>query len=279
MSNLIVTAALGYNWSHVNNLVKSFRKYSTETVVIITDNKSKNFKHEAKKNNVELFYADLNKYKFVNKFNALFPFFHKYEFSQIRYAIYKEVLFKFPKMQKIIICDSRDVLFQNDPFKKNYKKNLMFFLEEQKIQNDKRNSLWLKNTVGIKEYEKIKNNLISCCGVVLGNYDEINYYISLMSEYLYKKPFQRSLGHILTFKPIKPYDQGIHNFLIYNNFFLNCEIINNQNGLVANISYMTNFKKNKFDKMINQLGEEYDIIHGYDRKIDFFYNQIKKIIL
>ena len=278
MSNLIITAALGYDWSHVNNLVKSYRQCSLEKIVIITDNKSMDFKDEAKKNNVELFYANLNQYKYINRFNALIPFFQKNEFSQIRYAIYKEVLSKFPTIENFIICDSRDVFFQNNPFKKSYKKDLIFFLEEQKIKNDKRNSLWLKNTVGIKEFEKIKDNLISCCGVVIGNYDGIRNYVSLMSEYLYKKPFQRSWKHKLIFRPIKPYDQGIHNFLIYNNFFSNYEIVKNQNGLVANISYMSNFKKNKFGKMINDLGEEYDIVHGYDRKIDFFYNQIKKLI-
>lgn len=278
MSNLLVTAAIGYNWSDVNNLVKSFRRYSSDTIVIITDNLSKNFYNEAKKNNVELFYINLNRYNFINKFNSLFSFFKKNEFSQIRYFVYKEVLKKFSKKKKIIICDSRDVWFQNNPFKKNYRTELSFFLEEQLIKNDKRNKRWLVNTVGIEEYNKIKNNFISCCGVIMGTYNGIKKYSYLMSKYLKGYPYKRPLRHIITFKPIKPYDQGIHNYLIYNNLLKNYEIIKNQFGLVANISHMQKIKKNKTGKMINELNQEYDIIHGYDRKIDFFRNQIMEII-
>ena len=48
--------------------------------------------------------------------------------------------------------------------------------------NDPRNVRWLKRTVGQQVFEKIKDNLISCSGTTLGNFDEIMNYIKLMKK-------------------------------------------------------------------------------------------------
>ena len=50
--------------------------------------------------------------------------------------------------------------------------------------NDPRNVRWLKRTVGQQVFEKIKDNLISCSGTTLGNFEEIMNYIKLMKKNL-----------------------------------------------------------------------------------------------
>ena len=64
------------------------------------------------------------------------------------------------KPNRILLTDTRDVVFQNDLFKNKFKKSFNFFLEGAKILKDNRNSRWLKRTVGENKFEKSKKNNI-----------------------------------------------------------------------------------------------------------------------
>ena len=169
------------------------------------------------------------------------------------------------KPHKILLTDSRDVVFQSNIFDHSFKRPLNFFLESEKIMNDPRNVRWLKRTVGQQIFEKIKDNLISCSGTTLGNFDEIMNYIKLMKKNLYLFPYKRPLRHIISLKKVEPYDQGIHNYLIYSNFFKDVECHKNNVSKICTTAYMKNFRFNKEGQLLNDQDDIYSVIHQYDR--------------
>ena len=185
--NLILSAAIGYQWSELKIFVKSLRKISKDRVILIVD---KNINEITKKkfNHYDIEYIANSKK-------------NNYGIAQERYEIYQSILEKLKhKPKKVLLTDSRDVAFQSNIFNHNFKKPLNFFLEKEKILNDTRNIRWLKRTVGTKEFEKIKDKNICCSGTTLGNYDEIIKYTNLMKKNLILFPYKRPLRHIITFK-------------------------------------------------------------------------------
>ena len=107
---------------------------------------------------------------------------------------------------------------------------------------------------------------ISCSGTTLGNYNEILNYITLMKTHLCLFPYKKPLRHIIIFKKIQTgFDQGIHNYLIYNDFFKNKECHKNDFSKICTTAYMKKFKFNKKGQLINKKGEIYSLIHQYDR--------------
>ena len=262
-NNLILSAAIGYKWNNLKVFVKSLRNVSNDRVIFIVD---KNI-DKITKNNLD--HYKIEYFTYTNK--NLSKIFDKEKFisdvAQKRYEIYELILKKLIiKPKKILLTDSRDVVFQTNIFKYVFKKPLNFFLESERILNDSRNIKWLKRTVGKDEFEKIKNNFISCSGTTLGNYNEILNYTSLMIKYLFLFPYKRPFRHIIIFKKVQTgFDQGIHNYLIHNDFFKNKECHKNNFSRICTTAYMKNFKFNKKGQLINKKGKIYSLIHQYDR--------------
>ena len=149
--NLILSAAVGYKWNDLKIFVKSLRKISNDRVIFIVDN---NLDQTTKKqfilNNIEYF-------NFKEKLNLKIQ---NQEIAQRRYELYEYVLKNLDERpRKILLTDSRDVVFQSNIFNNKFKKPLNFFFEKEKIQNDPRNVRWLIRTVGIEEFEKIKKKI------------------------------------------------------------------------------------------------------------------------
>ena len=261
-NNLILSAAVGYRWPDLKIFIKSLRKVSNDRVIFIVD---KNIEKKTLEK-FNYYKVDYHIYSEKNLTNIPGLKNSKSDIGQRRYEMYLSILEKLEKKpNKILLTDSRDVVFQSNIFKYNFKKSLNFFLESEKIFNDPRNVRWLKRTVGEKIFEKIKNNYISCSGTTLGNFKEIINYVKLMKRNLYLFPYKRPLRHIIALKSVEPYDQGIHNYLIYSNFFKDLECHKNNISKICTTAYMKNFKFNKIGQLLNDLGEIYSVIHQYDR--------------
>lgn len=256
--NLILSAAIGYHWNDLKIFVKSLRKFSKDRVIFIVDNNlDKITKKKLNENKIECFnFKKVLNYEINNQ-----------EIAQKRYTLYEYILRNLKEKPKnILLSDSRDVVFQSSIFNNKFKQPLNFFFESEKIQNDPRNSRWLIRTVGIEEFNKIKKKYISCSGTTLGDYKEILEYTVLMKKYLNLYPYKRPLRHIISFKKKDTgFDQGIHNFLIHNNFFEKKQIHKNGYSKICTTAYMKKFKFNNKQELINKNGQVYSIIHQYDR--------------
>ena len=236
--NLILGAAVGYTWDDLKIFIKSLRKFSNCRVILIFEKVlSSKLKNKFKKYNIDYYiYKEKNQKNIPGLINS------KSDVGQRRYGMYEFVLKSIKKKpNRILLTDTRDVVFQNDLFKNKFKKSINFFLEGAKILKDNRNSRWLKRTVGENDFEKIKRKTISCSGTTFGNYNQILKYSVLMKKYLMLHPYKRPLRHLIIFKKVEPYDQGIHNYLIYNNFFNNMELHKNEFSKICTTAYMKKY--------------------------------------
>ena len=164
--NLILSVAAGYNWAQLEIFVKSLRKVYKEKVLLILN-----------KPNIEL----IKKLKDFN-IDFLDTKIIPSDSYQSRYQYYFDYLNNNKIYQKVLLTDSRDVFFQNDPFNFHYKKYLNFFLEDDYIKNSSVNIKWIKRTTGKLILEKIKGKKISCCGQVIGRYQNILDYCDTMRK-------------------------------------------------------------------------------------------------
>tara|TARA_X000000368_G_scaffold215389_1_gene170056 strand:- start:1257 stop:2129 length:873 start_codon:yes stop_codon:yes gene_type:complete len=260
--NLIIGAACGYNWDDLEIFIKSLRKFLNCRVILIFEQSlDKSLKNKFKNYKIEYYiYRNINDKNIPGLMNS------KSDVGQRRYAMYEYILKNIKKKpNKVLLTDTRDVVFQKDLFQNKFKKSINFFLEDEKILNDSRNSRWLERTVGYNEYNKIKKNKISCSGTTLGNFDQILKYSALMNKYLFLYPYKRPLRHLLVLKKVEPYDQGMHNYLIYNNFFKDMQLHENKFSKICTTAYMKRFSFNKKGQLKNKKNEVYSVIHQYDR--------------
>ena len=83
-------------------------------------------------------------------------------------------------------------------------------------------------------------------------------------------------------KKYNGYDQGIHNFLIRNNFFPGSHLYDNPEGNIATINYyFPNLNFNSNHRLINDHGRPYDVVHQYDRitVANNFDNTVKDVLI
>jgi hypothetical protein len=139
------------------------------------------------------------------------------------------------------------------------------------------NKKWIMRTVGKKELNKISNNYISCCGTVMGKFNNILNYCKEMKNHIEKFPYKRSLHSILWGRKNLSYDQGIQNYLVYSGILKNIGFYNNQNGNVATLHTSKLLKFNAKNRLVNFKEEEYSVVHQYDRFNEYFENFVKEI--
>lgn len=168
--NLIVGMATGMysNIKSMEHFVKSIRMYNNDEVVIITENKDKEFVSFFEKYNINLHFITEN----IPTENVIFK----------RWSLAKEVIMKnYNVYDNIILSDTRDVIFQGNPFKYLSGKSLDLCLETKSIKDcPDWNGRWIKNIYGQEMFEKIKENYIICAGITAGKKDSIIQLCDLM---------------------------------------------------------------------------------------------------
>ena len=139
--NLILSTAAGYNWGQLEIFVKSLRKIFREKVILVLNNPNTDLVNKLKDFNID--FLDT---KIVPS-----------DSYQSRYQHYYNYLKNNNIFEQVLLTDSRDVFFQDNPFNFFYKKNLNFFLEDDYIKNSSVNIKWIKRTTGKSILEKIKD--------------------------------------------------------------------------------------------------------------------------
>lgn len=176
----------------------------------------------------------------------------------------------------LLICDSRDVLFQKNiedyPYDKNV--DIYGFLEGITIEKEQVfNARWIKHIeflLGKPIYENICKNKIICCGTTIGKKENIINYVKTMCNLIKQYNIVTNL------------DQGLHNYMLYCNI-LNCNVklLSNEDNLVNTVGNDTH-KINKDNLIVNMNDEISWVVHQYDRfstelkeKISVKYNFIE----
>lgn len=254
---LILGAAGGYVENDLSNFVKTLRNFYKKSVFFIVSNDIEN---------------QTKKFFFKYKINLIYTKYNPKILYKKRYEIYYDFLIK-NKYDKILITDTRDVIFQADPFKNKLFDNLIFFLEDKIIKECNHNSRWIKKLYNKKELKNIEDCFISCSGTTIGKYNYIIEYLDIMKEHINKTRY-------ISINQNKGTDQGNHNFIIHNNILSNYKILKNSDGYVATLSNSNpaNFKYKKYFQ--NKNNKKFNIIHQYDRfmkkkiKLNFFFTSL-----
>jgi hypothetical protein len=177
-----------------------------------------------------------------------------------RYLIYKEFLeLNRINSDYILICDSRDVLFQKniENYSFDLETDIYCFAEDIKIKNETLcNIHWLlevERTIKDNFYESIKDNMVLCAGTSIMKLSALKGYILLMCDIITRYNITSGI------------DQGIHNYLIYTNKLKNykIKILENKDNLVNTVGF--GFKKVKDGKIVNELDEISYVVHQFDR--------------
>jgi hypothetical protein len=104
--------------------------------------------------------------------------------AQLRYYLYQQWAAHYNRGVEIMATDSRDVLFQSNPFL--YRLNewksadLVIFLETHPFKTINRcfwNRRWIKECYGEQGLKKIGRHVVSCSGVTIGTRDAMLVYV------------------------------------------------------------------------------------------------------
>jgi hypothetical protein len=121
------------------------------------------------------------------------------------------------------------------------------------------NREWIKLCYGEVELEKLFNKSISCSGTVLGTWSAVLSYLSIMESQILSTP--------VACKNYGGSDQGIHNYIIYNNKIANVTVhhISHEYGFIGTLGYAAWLKRNQFGLLKNANGSVYAVIHQWNR--------------
>lgn len=205
----------------------------------------------------------------------------------------------------MMIADTRDVIFQSDPFA--YQRNewenseLVLFLESQPNKVINRciyNGGWVRSCYGEEALKRIGHNPVSCSGVSMGSRNGIMVYSMIVARHI--DPQYRLIGSAVAKETSnddcisKGMDQGIHNWLLHSGILhrmMNDKItvfeqgegpVNTLGGLFGqnkliklNMIEVGIFKKNDENKITiyNWNGKPSPVSHQFDRfSADYFGN-------
>ena len=239
-NNLVLTISFNYSLDKIRPFVESLRQFYSGSVVVVTNNLDSAMSEYFEKQNII-------SYQVNDKFPMNLIYF-------IRWQYYKNVIEDhFPDVEKIIISDIRDVVFQDDPFSRLTDNAINWSIDPEKLGNClEHNGKWVRDIYGEEEFEKAKDQWILCAGLLGGTRQGI----LDVSNAMIKEAEELSKINKLTFA-----DQGSLNVLYSRGLFPD-SVINDH------FRTMHHSKKLLFDRqgyLINDAGERVAVVHCYDR--------------
>tara|TARA_X000001036_G_scaffold179440_1_gene169940 strand:- start:2972 stop:3778 length:807 start_codon:yes stop_codon:yes gene_type:complete len=262
MKNLILSAACGLDPNQIEFFLKSLRKYYNDDVLFLVQKE------------------DLEVKQFLKSYNCNFLEIkeHKFDVQLKRYFYYLKILNE-KKYKNILLCDSRDIYFQSDPFDYPFKGSINFFLEDKKIADCPYNTNWIIKTYGKKKYNDLSKNIIICSGTTLGTLEGIKSYLKLMLEQAKNYKYKKQLKYLLTFRRDKEgrgCDQAHANYIAHNDLVTSSYFYKNDSGPIATVFHLKKIAFNEKFQLINSQNKPYSIVHQYDKRWGEFKDILKE---
>lgn len=189
--------------------------------------------------------------------------FRKISVHSFRFLLFRQFLASNKDSYRyVMLTDTRDVLFQKDPFDFDIDHRLCVFLEDpsKTIGTCPFNAGWILKKYGRSEVSRLYNCEISCSGVTIGGISQILSYLAALHDHLL--PPVAFIGD----------DQGGHNFLVHHNLLGPIRVMRNMHGPVLTMGYMP-FDRIRWDgrgHVVDGNGGVINILHQYDRHPDFY---------
>lgn len=204
--NVIFGVYSGYNSVKTEKggiyyFAKSLRKYNKDCKVVVLCERGKVFKE------LEDFCNDYN-------LEIYSDFVFQYDLLLHRFEIYHNILSKWAdeSIDKILLCDLDDIVFQGDPFSIEFEEPLYCAAEQNNFSDEHNSSSnlnkhWIRLSSSVADYypHNFENRPVVCAGTILGKYDGIveclKYYLGVQAR---------------RFGSQNANDQAIYNIFIYN---------------------------------------------------------------
>ena len=287
--NLIIGTATGYKYADMQYFFTSLKaiSFNGDVTILVSDDVDTETKNALTEQGVNLIYVPAGVLKFSKRYAnsrlwkihylphklvyALFnlgsgkikrlsSYVKKFHLiSGSRYCYYYDYLLEHPdKYHLILITDVRDVIFQADPFSEIKKESVLkFYAEENTIANSFYTAYWIKHGFGKKALNALKNKISICSGTTIGSMGRIMDYLEKMIA------TQAKITGGLT--GLGGFDQGVHNYLIHNNYFPGSTVLSNTTGEVATLGDATPKTLNSDAEFIDKQGRVIPVVHQFDR--------------
>lgn len=165
------------------------------------------------------------------------------------------------EFDRVFLTDARDVLFQSDPFGWNPGTGLHFFLlnDDYTVSSSQLYLNWTERQFPRTDYSKHRDKTVSCAGTTFGDTDAIITYLAQMvSTSLRARKLRKIKGGD---------DQGVHNYLIYEQLLAAPTLHPNYHGPVQTMGTPKSprWRVDTSGRVLNLNGEVVPIVHQYDR--------------
>lgn len=169
---------------------------------------------------------------------------------------------------RVLLADSRDVIFQRDPFSipADRSRPLDVFMEDylRTFGNSGINQGHVVPCFGSAAVRRVlltPPRPVSCSGVTLGSYGAVTSYLSAMWAEMRKPRYTaQCLEH----------DQAFHNMLLWTGQLSTAtggvRALSNEDGPVTTIGWPQHLYRDRFGRVLNRRGEVVHIVHQYDRR-------------
>ncbi len=179
-----------------------------------------------------------------------------------RYFWYRNWLEKNPgpPEQAILLSDTRDVVFQGNPFIQLPAGKMFCGVEPISLGNCEINSGWYKSAYGSEALDRIGSQSVLCSGVIGGPRELIHKYLIAMCAEIDR------VGYRILWS--SGFDQAIHNHLLRNTDLGKDFILESWDGnrlTTLHYASASAFRFNQQDELVAANGEVVSIVHQYDR--------------
>jgi hypothetical protein len=158
---------------------------------------------------------------------------------------------------QVMMADTRDVIFQSDPFAFKMPEGLSTFMEDasQTIGSCACTSSWVRNGYGTAVLRELADKRINCSGVIFGS-------PAVLLDY-----FEQVLRLYSACKPRSSIDQATHNYILYKQPPTLWQAFENGAGPVLTLGYMKahQFRFNEQGLLVSANGRVFNTLHQYDR--------------
>ena len=181
-----------------------------------------------------------------------------------RYSYYLQYLQRKSSLfENVMLTDTRDVIFQADPFCSVGQSDLLLFLEnaDYRFGGINPDTIWMQMVYGAHAVKKYAGERISCCGTILGTPRLMVRYLRRMTHEIARKTPQ--------IKGCHGFDQAVHNHLLLSGRIPACRLFENHRGPVLTMGQEPRLAL-RFDNNGSVCGEEGNpipVLHQFDRHL------------
>lgn len=263
MNGIIVAAAYGYGIDQLHRFVhSSMRKTDASLVLLVREPVDATLHTLVSANRrimLDTMLTPISTSSGTNQLSpALIRYLHAADHLRSRQDLSDDPI------NMVLICDSRDVFFQSNPFisMETSGDSLLVAAEPESIGNCPINRSWIC-ALYPESYEALAPLKIICSGTTIGRHKTVLEYLQTMEDEILK--FQKRDKEI-------PHggDQGIHNYLIHTNKLPKSKIVGNETSLFITCHHQKSFTFDRRGRLLNKNGDVCPIVHQYDRVAPLF---------